>query len=133
MCARCDAVIGGLEQTMRIEESFEISPQELAEKLKSGASFYLLDVRENWEINLASIQDLRLVVLPMSQIARLREQAFSPELSDFNAEIVVMCHHGVRSMQVTGWMRSLGWKRVFSLAGGIDDYASQIDPQIGFY
>ncbi len=118
---------------MRIEESFEISPQELAEKLKSGASFYLLDVRENWEINLASIQDLRLVVLPMSQIARLREQAFSPELSDFNAEIVVMCHHGVRSMQVTGWMRSLGWKRVFSLAGGIDDYASQIDPQIGFY
>jgi rhodanese-related sulfurtransferase len=133
MCAPCGAAIGGLEQTMRLEESFEISAHELAEKLKSATPFHVLDVRENWEISLASIQDLRLVVLPMSQIARLREQAFSPELSDFDAEIVVMCHHGVRSLQVTRWMRSQGWKRVFSLAGGIDAYASQIDPQVGFY
>jgi predicted sulfurtransferase len=36
-------------------------------------------------------------------------------------------------MQVTQWMRALGWRNVFSLAGGIDAYANQIDPGVGKY
>jgi rhodanese-related sulfurtransferase len=115
------------------QETLEISMQELDEKLQEQHSFCLLDVRESWEIDLAKIRDPRLVIIPMSQMARLKEAAFPPELRAREAEIIVMCHHGVRSLQVTRWMRSLGWSRVLSLAGGIDAYASQIDPTVGFY
>jgi rhodanese-related sulfurtransferase len=125
--------IGGLEKTMFHKESLEISVQELAEKLNGQDSFYLLDVRETWELDLARLDNPRLVVVPMSQMARAREDAFPPELRAREAEIVVMCHHGVRSLQVTQWMRSLGWNHVLSLAGGIDAYARQVDPAVGLY
>jgi rhodanese-related sulfurtransferase len=118
---------------MNPEDYPEISPQELAEKLQNDSHFHLLDVRELWELDHSQIRHPRVTVIAMSQMAREREEAFPPELRDLDADIVVMCHHGVRSMQVTQWMRSLGWKKVFSLAGGIDAYASQIDPSVGFY
>lgn len=118
---------------MFYKESLEISVQELAEKLKGQDVFYLLDVRETWELDLASLDNPRLVVVPMSQMAHAREDAFPLELRDHEAEIVVMCHHGVRSLQVTQWMRSLGWNHVLSLAGGIEAYANQIDPSVGLY
>jgi predicted sulfurtransferase len=44
-----------------------------------------------------------------------------------------MCHHGVRSADVTGWMRQQGWQNVTSLAGGIAAYAEQVDPSVGVY
>lgn len=118
---------------MKPEDYPEISPQELAEKLQNNLHFHLLDVRELWELDHSQIRHPRVTVIAMSQMAREREESFPPELRDFETDIVVMCHHGVRSMQVTQWMRSLGWKKVFSLAGGIDAYASQIDPSVGFY
>ncbi|MFO7586140.1 MAG: rhodanese-like domain-containing protein [Anaerolineales bacterium] len=118
---------------MFYKESLEISVQELAEKLKGQDVFYLLDVRETWELDLASLDNPRLVAVPMSQMAHAREDAFPLELRDHEAEIVVMCHHGVRSLQVTQWMRSLGWNHVLSLAGGIEAYANQIDPSVGLY
>jgi rhodanese-related sulfurtransferase len=133
MCVPCGVDIGGLEKTMFHKESLEISVQELAEKLNGQDSFYLLDVRETWELDLARLDNPRLVVVPMSQMARAREDAFPPELRAREAEIVVMCHHGVRSLQVTQWMRSLGWNHVLSLAGGIDAYARQVDPAVGLY
>jgi rhodanese-related sulfurtransferase len=111
----------------------EITVQALAAKLKSGAKFTLLDVREAWELNLAQIVDGRLLALPLSQIARERKNAFPVELHDPQAEIVIMCHHGVRSADVTAWMRQQGWQNVYSLAGGIADYADQIDPAVGQY
>jgi rhodanese-related sulfurtransferase len=111
----------------------EISVRELAEKLKATEKFTLLDVREQWEIDLARINDDRTIILPMSQIARERENAFPAELRNPQAEIVVMCHHGVRSADVTAWMRQQGWKNVSSLAGGIAAYAEQIDSSVGVY
>lgn len=70
-------------------------------------------------------------VVPMSVIAQEREAAFSVALRAPQATIIVMCHRGVRSMQVTQWMRAQGWQNVFSLRGGIDEYARNIDPGIG--
>lgn len=118
---------------MKPEDYPEITPGSLAEKLQQEFPFHLLDVRELWELDLAQIRDPRLKIIPMSQMAREREQAFPVELQDRDAEIIVVCHHGVRSMQVTQWMRALGWRNVFSLAGGIDAYASQVDPGVGKY
>lgn len=118
---------------MNPEDYPEISPADLAKKLRQDAAFHLLDVRELWELDLAQIHDPHLHVIPMSQMAREREEAIPAELQDRDAEIIVMCHHGVRSMQVTQWMRALGWRNVFSLAGGIDAYANQVDPDVGKY
>ena len=111
----------------------EISVQNLALKMKEGEKFILLDVRETWETNLVRIDDERVVTLPMSRIARERKDAFPPALRDPQAEIVVMCHHGIRSADVTGWMRQQGWKNVSSLAGGIAAYAEQVDASVGMY
>lgn len=111
----------------------EISVKDLAKKLEQGERFTLLDVREEWEIRLAAIQDERVLVIPMSVLARQLKNAFPEPLRDPDAPIVVMCHHGVRSANITAWMRENGWKNVFSLAGGIDSYARQVNSSVGMY
>ncbi len=115
----------------------QISPQALAEKLKQAPTqphtFTVLDVREWYEIQLAHIPDERVVVVPMSRLAQEHTQALPDFLQNQDAEIIVLCHHGVRSSQVTAWLGRLGWKNVFNLEGGIDAYARLVDPQVGFY
>lgn len=112
----------------------EITPQDLATKLGSHADFILLDVRETWELDCAHLDDPRLVVLPLSRLARELKSAL-PETLAVNPEleVVVMCHHGQRSADVTGWLIQQGWKKVRSLQGGIDAYATQIEPSVGWY
>jgi rhodanese-related sulfurtransferase len=112
----------------------EISPHDLAAKLKSGAAFVLLDVREPWELDYARLDDPRLIVLPMSRLARERTAALPPSMSaDREAEVVVLCHQGARSADVTAWLIQQGWKNVRSLAGGIDAYAREVDQSVGSY
>ncbi len=111
----------------------EVSVQDLAEKLAADADFILLDVRELHEIGTVSIEPKQLVILPLSELARKQLPALVEKGFEKDAEIVVMCHHGVRSAQVTAWMRQNGWTDVWSLEGGIDAYAHEIDPEIGFY
>ncbi|MFQ5435920.1 MAG: rhodanese-like domain-containing protein, partial [Anaerolineae bacterium] len=50
-----------------------------------------------------------------------------------DTEIVVMCHHGIRSAQVVAWLRQQGWTNVWNMTGGIDAYATAVDPTIGRY
>ncbi|RMG95315.1 MAG: rhodanese-related sulfurtransferase [Chloroflexi bacterium] len=111
----------------------EISVQEVAQKLARGDQFYLIDVREPAELLYATLGDEPLLV-PMSLLAEQGIAAL-PEVVRQNktAEIVVFCHHGVRSAQVVAWMQHHGWQNVFSMAGGIDAYAVQVDPKIGRY
>ena len=45
-----------------------------------------------------------------------------------DAEVLVLCHHGIRSAQVAGWLSAKGWTRTFSVSGGIDEYARRVDP-----
>jgi len=111
----------------------EISVQELDEKLKNGDKFAILDVREPWELDAARIKHEFVINIPLSLIGQKGELALPPELRSPEAEVVVMCHHGVRSANVTIWMAQNGWKNASSLAGGIDAYARQIDPDVGFY
>lgn len=111
----------------------EISVQELAKKLEAGEKFTIIDVREAWEVETASIQDPRVVVVPMSQVSVEGQNAFPEAARDFQAEYVVMCHHGVRSANVTAWMREQGWQNAVSLIGGIAEYAEEIDPSVGMY
>jgi len=111
----------------------EIEVHDLAHKLKSDASFVLLDVREAWELDHAMIVDRRLKVVPTSRLAQLGVEALPDEVQQKDAEILVLCHHGVRSANVTEWMLTRGWTNVFSVRGGIDAYAKQVDGMVGKY
>jgi rhodanese-related sulfurtransferase len=124
------AVSGAYNMAAELQE---ITPTELSRKLSSDSDFVIIDVRETWELDYAHIDDPRLAHVPMSEIKRLRQEAFPEKLRIPSTEIVVMCHHGVRSANVTLWMGQNGWKNVSSLAGGIDAYASEIDSSVGFY
>jgi rhodanese-related sulfurtransferase len=111
----------------------EITVADLSEKLKSEDTFILLDVREPHELNFAKITDSRLDITPMSRMAREGTNALSESAKSPEATIYVMCHHGNRSAQVTAWLAQQGWKNVFNVRGGIDEYARQIDHSVGFY
>jgi len=111
----------------------EIDVQELAQKMQTGEEFFIVDVREAWETELSSLQDERVVLTPMSRLSDEGENAFPEALRDPQAEVVVMCHHGVRSAQVAAWMKQKGWQNVASLRGGIAEYAEAIDPSVGVY
>ena len=111
----------------------EIDVHELARKLQSDELFFLLDVREASELDYAMIVDSRLKVVPMSRLAQLGVGAFPEDVQQKDTEFLVMCHHGVRSARATEWMLAQGWTNVFSVRGGIDDYAKKIDASVGKY
>jgi rhodanese-related sulfurtransferase len=111
----------------------EIAVIELGEKLKSEEKFILLDVREPNELDYAKITDDRLEVTPLSRIAREGLGALSESARAQQIPVYVICHHGNRSMQVTGWLAQQGFKNVFNVTGGIDEYARKVDPSVGFY
>ena len=111
----------------------EITVTDLSEKLKSEDAFILLDVRELTELDYAKITDSRLEVTPMSRLSREGKDALSESAQSQDAVIYVMCHTGMRSAQVTGWLLQQGWKNVSSVQGGIDAYARKIDQAVGLY
>jgi rhodanese-related sulfurtransferase len=111
----------------------EITVSELSEKLKSEEKFILLDVREPHELNFAKLTDSRLEVSPLSRLAREGPNALSDSAKAKDSTIYVICHHGNRSGQVTAWLAQQGWKNIFNVRGGIDEYARRIDHSVGFY
>jgi rhodanese-related sulfurtransferase len=111
----------------------EITVSELSQKLKSDDKFILLDVRELTELDYAKLTDSRLEVTPMSRLAREGTRALSDSAQSQDATIYVLCHHGNRSGQVAAWLTQQGWQNVFSVRGGIDEYAQKIDNSVGFY
>lgn len=111
----------------------EVDVHELARKLQSGESFVLLDVREPRELKHAKITDSRLRVAPMSRLEQLGIVALPEEAQQKDTEILVLCHHGIRSTQTTQWLQTQGWTNVFSVRGGIDDYAKLVDASVGKY
>ena len=110
-----------------------LTVQEVAQKRENGDEFILLDVREPNELLFANLGD-GIQTCPVSQLAEQGPNAL-PEavLANKEAEIVVMCHHGNRSAQVTAWLRQQGWTNVLNMDGGIDAYATAVDPSVGRY
>jgi rhodanese-related sulfurtransferase len=86
----------------------------------------LLDVREPWECATASIPGA--LAIPMGEIPTRAHAELDPDRA-----YVVYCHHGMRSLSVTMWMRREGFDQVQSLAGGIDEWSRSVDPAIPRY
>ena len=105
---------------------YEITVEELKKLQDTGSGVVLLDVREPWEVAAARIAGSRHI--PMGDIPARFTQELDPE-----EQTVVVCHHGVRSMNVTAWLRQQGFEKVQSLRGGIDCWSRQIDPNVPLY
>ena len=95
---------------------FEIRPEEVKKKLDAGETFTLLDCREKWEYETAHIEGSKL--MPMDEIPARANNELDPD-----EHIVVVCHHGVRSANVTAWLRQQGFENVQSMRGGIDQWS----------
>ena len=111
----------------------EITVTDLGEKLKSEEEFILLDVRELSELEQAKVTDSRLQVTPMSRLGQEGDNALSEAVQSQQIPVYILCHHGSRSMQVTGWLLQQGYKNVFNVRGVIDESARRVDAYVGFY
>lgn len=102
-----------------------ISARELRARLDRGDALVLLDVREPTETAVCQIAGSRLI--PMRDVPR-RVGELDPQSS-----VVCICHHGMRSAQVAGWLVAQGFGDVLNLSGGIDAWAEEVDPKMSRY
>ena len=102
----------------------ELDAAAVARMRRDGTPFGLLDVREAWEWEICHIEGS--LHIPMGELpGRVGELPTGSPL-------VVLCHHGMRSMQVTQWLRQSGIAAI-NLDGGIDAWARDIDPTLSLY
>jgi rhodanese-related sulfurtransferase len=104
---------------------YEISPAEAAALLRENKA-RIIDVREPWEFETACIAGS--VLMPMGDVAARANQELDPD-----ERLVVLCHHGQRSMSVAAWLRNQGFEQAQSLRGGIDAWSAEVDPSVGRY
>ena len=104
----------------------ELNPKELKTYMgETNDPPILIDVREQWEYDIVHFPDSELI--PMSEL--------SEQLGKLNqdSEIVVICHHGIRSRAAGIYLEKHGFKKVINLKGGIDAWARDIDPSMPTY
>lgn len=106
-------------------EYLTMTPEELKERMRRGDKLEVIDVREPEEYEIARIEGVRL--LPLSRFPEWAS-TLDPE-----AEIVFMCHHGIRSAQVCAYLAREGFGRLHNLAGGIERWSLEVDRNIPRY
>jgi rhodanese-related sulfurtransferase len=107
---------------------FEIAPSELKKRLDSGEKIHLVDVRESIEYQIAHVANSELI--PMASVPGALQKI---ERMTDDGTVVVLCHHGIRSLAVVNWLRQAGVEECQSLAGGIDRWSAEIDRAIPRY
>ena len=106
---------------------WEITPRDFVQRRSAGEEIILVDCRTAAERDLARIADA--LHLPMHELTARLEG-----LRQFEAvPIVVHCHHGARSLQVTAALRQAGFDDVRSMAGGIHLWSLDVDPSVPVY
>jgi rhodanese-related sulfurtransferase len=106
-------------------DDIQIEPKELKTKLDHGAKLIVVDVREPWEHQICNIAGARLV--PLNTLPGSVGELAQAE------EVVVYCHHGIRSLNAAAWLRAQGVESARSLTGGIERWANEIDPKLAKY
>lgn len=96
-----------------------------AELRASGVLHALLDVRESWEREIAAL--VPSLHVPMAELPA------AIDTLPRDKPLVVICHSGVRSHHATSWLRASGFDRAVNLRGGIDAWATEIDPTMRRY
>ncbi|MGH9746873.1 MAG: rhodanese-like domain-containing protein [Candidatus Acidiferrales bacterium] len=105
--------------------NIEITPREVKEWLERGQKFMFVDVREKWEFDTSRIEGAELIPLRgvPGNLARFEDAD----------DIVLLCHHGMRSLDAAAWLRSQGVAGARSMTGGIDRWAAEVDPKVPRY
>ena len=106
-------------------DDLQISPREVKERLDHGEKLLLVDVREPHEHALCQIAGA--ILIPMGSIPANLQKL------DADEDVICFCHHGMRSLDVANWLRAQGVKSAKSMAGGIDRWSLEIDPQVPRY
>ena len=104
----------------------QISPRDLFQSLENGQSIRLVDVRQPWENQLATLPGS--VLIPLNELPQRAQEIVRDQ-----GVVVVFCHHGIRSLSAAGYLQRLGFINVKSLAGGIDAWSCEIDPTVPRY
>ena len=104
----------------------EIDPTEVKRRLDAGEKIRMVDVREPFEHQQAHIPGAELI--PMRSVPQSLES-----LRAGTAQLVLFCHHGMRSLQVAQWLRRQGLEDSVSMAGGIDGWSLVVDPTVPRY
>lgn len=105
--------------------NIEVTPAEVQSLLARGAKFLFVDVREKWEHETSRIEGA--VLIPLREIpGNLTHLAAA-------REIVLFCHHGMRSLDAAAWLRSQGVEGARSMSGGIDRWATEVDSRVPRY
>jgi len=104
----------------------QMTPTQLRDHLETASSMpQLIDVREPWEFDICAIDNS--ILIPMGQIpAKI-------DTLDPAQEIVVICHHGIRSANVCRYLEHQGFEQMINLAGGVDAWAKDIDIDMAVY
>src|SRR5580658_1313709 len=105
--------------------SYEISAAEAAQILREKGA-RLVDVREPWEFATTHIEGS--LPMPMGEVPTRAQKEL-----EVDERLVIVCHHGVRSMNVTAWLRRQGFENAQSLRGGIDAWSVEVDPKVARY
>jgi rhodanese-related sulfurtransferase len=103
----------------------DLTPEALVSRRDAGEIWQIIDVREHWEVALARVEFA--TVMPMSEIHRRVAEL------EKSVPVAVLCHSGIRSAQVAGWLRQLGFAEVANITGGIDAWSVTVDPAIPRY
>ncbi|MDD2659772.1 MAG: rhodanese-like domain-containing protein [Methylococcales bacterium] len=103
----------------------QLSATELKNRLQQEDKLFLLDVREPDEFAYAHIANS--VLIPLNQIPKRLGEL------DSRQEIVVICHHGMRSQQAANYLMQSGFKNITNLTGGIDAWSCNCDSSVRRY
>jgi rhodanese-related sulfurtransferase len=103
----------------------ELTPDEFIQRTNSGELWQLLDVRESWEIETASVAGA--ICIPMGEIPQRRGEL------DEKVPVAVICHSGVRSARVVSYLSATGFVQVANVTGGIDLWAQTVDTNMARY
>lgn len=103
----------------------QIEPRDLKARLDGGEKLVLVDVRHPWEHEICRIEGAELIPLNVlgEHVVRLESAC----------EVVLYCHHGIRSLDAAVWLRGQGVEGARSMAGGIDRWSQEIDPGVPRY
>jgi rhodanese-related sulfurtransferase len=106
----------------------EVTAEDVKSRLDAGEKLALIDVREPFEHQICHIEGAELIPMQTvpDQLAALQQKAGE-------APLIVICHHGVRSLNVVHWLRRQGIENCWSMSGGIDVWSQAIDPAVPRY
>jgi rhodanese-related sulfurtransferase len=106
-------------------DDMQISAKEVNERVRRGDKLLLIDVREPWEYDLVKIPGAKLI--PLGTLPANLKALLDAD------EVICYCHHGIRSLDAAVWLRQQGVASAKSMAGGIERWSVEVDPQVPRY